>query len=108
MVRANSRNFRLVQDSGKLMTIQPNEASPDYARQLTDRIRVAVEGTWQLIVEAYQSRAWAALGYSSWDDYCTREFGTSRLKLPREERTEQVSSLRAAGLSLRAIQSATG
>jgi len=90
------------------MTIQPHETSPDYARQLTDRIRVAVEGTWQLIVEAYQSRAWAALGYSSWDDYCTREFGTSRLKLPREDRAEQVASLRESGLSIRAIASATG
>lgn len=39
------------------MTIQAIEATPDQARQLTDRIRIAVEGTWQLIVEAYQSRA---------------------------------------------------
>lgn len=79
-----------------------------YARSLTDRIKVAVEGTWHLITEAYSSRAWAALGYSSWDDYCTREFGTSRLRLPREERQEVVSSLREQGLSLRAIAAATG
>ena len=90
------------------MTIQAIEATPDQARQLTDRIRIAVEGTWQLIVEAYQSRAWSALGYKSWDDYCTREFGTSRLKLPREDRADQVASLRESGLSLRAISSATG
>lgn len=48
------------------------------------------------------------LGYSSWDDYCTREFGTSRLKLPREDRAEHVASLRESGLSIRAIASATG
>lgn len=78
------------------------------ARQLTDRIKVAVEGTWQLITEAYTSRAWAALGYTNWDDYCTREFGTSRLRLPREERSEVVASLRESGLSIRAIEAATG
>lgn len=83
-------------------------ASADYARALTDKIKVAVEGTWHLITEAYQSRAWSALGYLTWDDYCTREFGTSRLALPREDRAETVQSLRSAGLSLRAIESATG
>lgn len=80
----------------------------DDARRLTDRIKVAVEATWQLIVEAYESRAWAALGYSSWDDYCLREFGASRLRLPREDRQEVVASLTDAGLSTRAIASATG
>lgn len=81
---------------------------PDRARDLTDRIKVAADGTWLLIKEAYLSRAWAALGYTSWDDYCTREFGTCRLRLPREERQEFVASLREIGLSVRAIASATG
>ena len=90
------------------MSIVPHQMPADHARQLTDRIKGAVEATWQLIVEAYQSRAWAALGYASWDDYCTREFGSSRLKLPREERTDYVASLRDSGMSLRAIESATG
>lgn len=78
------------------------------ARALTDKIKIAVEGTWHLIEEAYTSRAWAALGYDTWDDYCTREFGTSRLRLPREERQEVVASLRESGLSARAISAATG
>lgn len=82
--------------------------SADAARRLTDRIKVAVEATWQLVIEAYESRAWAALGYPTWDDYCTREFGASRLRLPREERSEVVASLRDAGLSVRAIAAATG
>lgn len=84
------------------------EISADDARRLTDKIRIAVEGVWHLIEEAYTTRAWSALGYKSWDDYCTREFGTSRIRLPREERPEVVASLRDAGLSLRAIASATG
>lgn len=78
------------------------------ARALTDRIKVGVEAVWELIKRAYTERAWDALGYSSWDDYCTREFGTSRLRLPREERAEVVASLRESGLSQRAIASATG
>lgn len=78
------------------------------ARALTDQIKVAVEATWELVKRAYIERAWAALGYDGWDDYCTREFGTSRLRLPREERSEVVASLRESGLSVRAIASATG
>jgi len=69
---------------------------------------VSVEAVWHLISQAYTTRAWSALGYASWDEYCTREFGTSRLRLPREERSEVVSSLRESGLSLRAIAAATG
>lgn len=80
----------------------------DAARRLTDQIKVAVEATWQLVIQAYESRAWLALGYSSWDDYCSREFGACRLRLPREERQEIVGSLRDAGLSIRAIAAATG
>ncbi|MGW2223870.1 hypothetical protein [Streptomyces formicae] len=78
------------------------------ARALTDRIKIAVEGTWQLIREAYTSRTWAVLGYDSWDAYCTAEFGNTRLRLPREERQEVVGSLRESGLSVRAIASAVG
>lgn len=78
------------------------------ARDLTDRIKVGVEAVWHLITEAYTSRAWAALGYRNWDEYCTREFGTSRLRLPREERAEVVASLRESGLSIRAIATVTG
>lgn len=80
----------------------------EQARALTDRIKVAVEGTWLLIQEAYTSRTWAALGYDTWDAYCAAEFGTARLRLPREERQEVVASLRESGMSLRAISSATG
>lgn len=80
----------------------------DEARDITDKIKAGAEAVWELITRAYTSRAWVALGYSSWDDYCTREFGTSRIRLPREERAGKVLSLRESGLSLRAIESATG
>ncbi len=78
------------------------------ARRITEQIKVSVEAVWHLIAQAYTTRAWSVLGYPSWDDYCTREFGTARLRLPREERSEVVASLRESGLSLRAIAAATG
>ena len=78
------------------------------ARAITDRIKTGVDVIWELITRAYTERAWDVLGYSSWDDYCTREFGAGRLRLPREERGEVVASLRESGLSLRAIASAMG
>ena len=33
------------------------------ARELTDRIKVGVEAIWELVKQAYQARAWVALGY---------------------------------------------
>lgn len=77
------------------------------ARDLTDQIRVGLEGVFQLIKAAYRGRAWMALGYGSWDEYVTREFGNLHLRPPREDREEVVRSLREAGLSIRAISSAT-
>lgn len=90
-----------------LMDQQP-ELGPDEARRLTDRIKTDVEAVWGLIKRAYAGRAWVALSYDSWDSYCSQEFGTCRIQLPREERAEVVASLRESGLSLRAIESATG
>ena len=88
--------------------IVEDELTSSQARELTDRIRVTLDGLWDLVIEAFNGRAHAALGYSSWDAYCNAEFGSNRIKLPREERQETVRSLREAGLSLRAISSATG
>lgn len=80
----------------------------DVARDLTDRIRRQLEFTWDLVIQAYEGGAWVALGYKSWNDYCVKEFGSQHIAIPREDRNEIVGSLRDAGLSLRAISSATG
>lgn len=80
----------------------------DVARDLTDRIRRQLEFTWDLVIQAYEGGAWLALGYKSWNDYCVKEFGSQHIAIPREDRNEIVGSLREAGLSLRAISSATG
>ncbi len=79
------------------------------AREITDEIKALVEDVWGLIVQAYRRRAWAALGYDSWDNYCAAEFKSAQLRLPREERQEVVLSLReSGGMSTRAIAAATG
>lgn len=78
------------------------------ARAITDRMKTGVAVMSELIKEAYQGRVWDALGYASWDEYVTREFGTGQLRIPKEERTEYVASLRESGMSIRAIASATG
>jgi hypothetical protein len=78
------------------------------ARNLTDQIKVSLEETWQLIMRAWEGRAWVPLGYPGWDDYCSREFGTSRIKLPCEERYQIIVSMQEIGMSQRAISAATG
>lgn len=78
------------------------------AREITNDIRRTGSVMWSQITKAFQGRAWAALGYESWDDYCDAEFDGARLKLPREERTMVVASLADAGMSTRAIAAATG
>ncbi len=78
------------------------------ARAITDRMKTGVAVMSELIKDAYHGRVWDALGYSSWDEYVTREFGAGQLTIPKEDRTEYVASLRESGMSLRAIASATG
>lgn len=92
------------------MSAAPVEAVLDgeTARRLTDQIKIALEGTWQLALRAWHGRAWVALGYAGWDEYCQAEFATSRLRLPRVEREEVVPSLAEAGMSTRAIAAVTG
>lgn len=78
------------------------------ARELTRQIRVGLEHSYTRIITAYRRRAWLAMGYSSWDAYCQGEFGNLALQPPREERQAVVLALREAGMSSRAIVSATG
>lgn len=77
------------------------------AKSLTEQIRIGLAQVWQLLESAYVDRAWSALRYASWDAYCAAEFGETRIPIPKEERETVVRSLRSAGLSYRAIESAT-
>ncbi|AXN45605.1 hypothetical protein MM1218R_03671 [Mycobacterium marinum] len=80
----------------------------DEAKELTRQIRQTTANLWELVVKAYDGRAWVALEYSSWDSYCSTEFKNAKLRLPREDREAVVMSLRDNGLSTRAIASVTG
>jgi hypothetical protein len=84
------------------------DMNADEARAITEAIKGAVEQVFELIKDAYNRRAWLALGYRTWDTWCAKEFRTAPLMVPREERPEMVRSMRQAGLSQRAIASATG
>jgi hypothetical protein len=88
--------------------VSPGPLSELQARQLTREIADTLALAWDKIVAAYQRRVWEPLGYGSWDSYCRAELGSTRLRLPSEEREEAVRSLRSAGLSTRAIAAATG
>ncbi len=48
------------------------------ARELTDRIKAAVEQVWALLLEAHERDAWSALGYTTWEEYVRGEFHMSR------------------------------
>lgn len=84
------------------------DLTADEARELTDRIRVSWDELAPLVTVAYRRRAWVALGYESWDAYCSAEMDGARLALPVAERRERTAELRDAGMSTRAIGSALG
>lgn len=50
----------------------------DEARALTDRIRALADHLCALLLEAYDRKAWAALGYSSYEAYVKAEFSIGR------------------------------
>ena len=83
------------------------------ARRLTERIRLTVdaingqvEKLADLVRQAYEGRAWATLGYDSWQAYVEAEI--PRVRLDRVERRELVADLADAGMSTRAIAPVVG
>jgi hypothetical protein len=79
------------------------------ARRLTARIRDALAVADDLLAQAYQGRAWEALGYDSWAEYCSKELPELRhLKMRAEARRERVRALLAEGASRREMAAATG
>lgn len=86
----------------------------DFARKqaidLTNKIRTVAGGLTELLIEAYHRHIWVPLGYKSWNAYIEEEFSGRRLflGLPREEQVEEIRALRESGMSLRAIEAATG
>lgn len=88
--------------------VEQRALSRSEAQSLTAEIQRGMRGLQELIIKAYDGRAWTALGYASWDAYCDGELAGARPSLPRDERRELVGELREAGMSQRAIGSAVG
>ena len=81
-----------------------------HAIDLTNKIRTVAGGLTELLIEAYHRQVWTHLGYESWNEYLEGEFSGRRLflGLPREEQVKEIKALRDSGMSLRAIEAATG
>ena len=71
------------------------ELTRDQAVRLTQRIRDAAEETWALLMEAHEGRAWNAMGYGTWADYVSSEFGISRSR--SYQLIDQAAVVRAIG-----------
>jgi hypothetical protein len=79
------------------------------ARTLTDSIKVDLSSAYIGIVKAYRGRAWQALGYTSFGEYCKTEFhGARMVRLSDDQLAEIVRVLSDEGLPYRAIGAATG
>ena len=60
------------------MTAVAEQLTADAARELTTAIRTTAEQIHALLLQAYEGRAWSALGYESWREYATVELGISQ------------------------------
>jgi hypothetical protein len=79
--------------AGETVVAVPGTCSKQTALNLTREIKRSVEQSWRLLKEAFERRAWAALGYDSWGSYCTKELGSGLGRLSKELRSEAVAEL---------------
>jgi hypothetical protein len=88
----------------------PTILTAEGARRLTARIRDALGAADNLLVQAWEGRAWEALNFPSWGAYVEREIPRYRLikALPPEERAEEWAEQVRAGLSQGAVAEAAG
>jgi len=74
------------------------------ARRLTQRIRAKVADVLDLVLQAWEGRAWEPLGYDSWQDYVDAELPElASLRLPVQERRGAVASWAGRGMPQRAM-----
>lgn len=53
-------------------------AEKERAERLTQEIRDATDHVWELLYQAWTTKAWAALGYKNWHSYTAAEFDIKR------------------------------
>ncbi|KGH48246.1 hypothetical protein IN07_03320 [Modestobacter caceresii] len=74
------------------------------ARKLTQRIRAKLANVLDLVVQAWEGRAWEPLGYDTWQAYVDAELPElATLRLPVDERREAVAAWAARGMPQRAM-----
>ena len=74
--------------------------SKEEARELTDRLKVVVNLTAELLAEARDREAWKALGYSNFAAYATAEFNLSQSRAYQlADQAGVISALREAAHS---------
>jgi hypothetical protein len=87
----------------------PTILTAEGARRLTARIRDALALADDLLAQAYQGRAWEALGYVDWSAYCEGELPELRhIKLRAAARQARTKALHDEGATEREIAAATG
>lgn len=92
-------------NAGKSPTILTAEG----ARRLTARIRDALALADDLLVQAWQGRAWEPLGHETWEAYVAAELPQLRLiRLEVPDRRQRAEAMRDAGMSHRAIAATMG
>lgn len=88
--------------------LEPYDLTEEQAHSLTAKIREKVSEIWPLIIEAYERRAWIALGLSSWGEYCDVHLRGMTPAIDRVERRDRVLEMSGVGMSNRAIGAAIG
>jgi hypothetical protein len=87
----------------------PTILTAEGARRLTARIRDALALSDDLLAQAYQGQAWAALGYRDFPAYCDGELPELRhIKLRAPARQARTKALHEQGATEREIAAATG
>jgi hypothetical protein len=82
--------------------------TPEEARALTHQVVYHLDMAKGYLVMAFEGRAWEALNYPTWNDYCRVEIRPHMQVLSLEQRREAVKEMREAKMSTRAIGSALG
>lgn len=94
--------------AGSVLSRDSAAALTEAIRGATTRVLDALADVERDVQRAYDGRAWIALGYESWEVYCSTEFSGARLWTSVEERHARTLKLRDAGLSQRAIAAVLG
>lgn len=61
-----------------MTTYHVTPAGREYAQRLTKQIKAAADNLWELLLEAWNSKAYVSLGYKSWSAYVDAEFDFNR------------------------------